>query len=405
LLVSGNTAYYPIRYNHRLAYVKASDVTVTDPAVPPAGTLKPVTPTRIMDTRNGTGVPKAKVGAGGTVTLQVTGKAGVPISGVTGVIMNVTATNATATSYVTVYPNGTTRTSASNLNFPAGKTFPNLVTVPVTNGKVNFYNRAGSVDLIADITGYYTSDASGSKLTSITTTRIMDTRNGTGVPQAKVGAGGTVTLQVTGKAGVPTSGVTAVVMNVTATRATKASYVTVYPHGTTRTSASNLNFWANETFPNLVVVPVTDGKITFYNNAGTVDLIADISGYFSATGSAEHNAGPVRVMDTRNGTGVRKGTVGADTTVTLTVGGHNGVPVDATAVVLNVTAVQPTTTSYVTVYPNGVSRPTPASNLNFTEGKTIPNLVVVPVTNGEINFYNRAGTVDLIADLAGYFTE
>ncbi|MCX4860847.1 N-acetylmuramoyl-L-alanine amidase [Streptomyces canus] len=404
LLVSGNTTYYPIRYNHRLAYVKASDVTVTDPVVPPTGTLKPVTPTRIMDTRNGTGVTKAKVGADGTVTLQVTGKAGVPTSGVTGVIMNVTATNATATSYVTVYPNGSARTSASNLNFPAGKTFPNLVTVPVTNGKVNFYNHAGSVDLIADITGYYTSDGSGSKLTSITPTRLMDTRNGTGVPKAKVGPAGTVSLQVAGKAGLPTSGVTAVVMNVTATRATKSSYVTVYPDGTTRTSASNLNFWANETFPNLVVVPVVNGKLDFYNYAGDVDLIADISGYFTATGSVEHNAGPVRIMDTRDGTGVRKGTVGADTTVTLTVGGHNGVPVDATAVVLNVTAARPTTTSYVTVYPNGVSRPNPASNLNFTEGKTIPNLVVVPVTNGKINFYNNAGNVDLIADLAGYFT-
>ncbi|MEV0742704.1 peptidoglycan recognition family protein [Streptomyces sp. NPDC050549] len=404
VLVSGNTTYYPIRYNHRIAYVKASDVTLTDPVVPPTGTFKPVTPTRIMDTRNGTGVTRAKVGPDSTVTLQVTGKVGVPTSGVTGVIMNVTATNATTSSYVTVYPNGTTRTSASNLNFPAGKTFPNLVTVPVTNGKVNFYNRAGSVDLIADITGYYTSDGSGSKLTSITPTRLMDTRNGTGVPQAKVGPGGTVTLQVAGKAGLPTSGVTAVVMNVTATRATKSSYVTVYPDGTTRTSASNLNFWANETFPNLVVVPVTNGKVDFYNNAGSVDLIADITGYFSATGSVEHNAGPVRVMDTRNGTGVRQGTVGADATVTLTVGGHNGVPVNATAVVLNVTAVNPTTTSYVTVYPNGVSRPNPGSNLNFTAGKTIPNLVVVPITNGKINFYNHAGNVDLIADLAGYFT-
>ncbi|MFF3193409.1 N-acetylmuramoyl-L-alanine amidase [Streptomyces misionensis] len=404
LVVSGDTTYYPIRYNHRLAYVKASDVRVTDPVVPPTGTLKPVTPTRLMDTRNGTGVAKAKVGANGTVTLQVTGKAGVPTTGVTGVVVNVTATNATATSYVTVYPDGTTRTSASNLNFPAGKTFPNLVTVPVVNGKVDFFNRAGSVDLIADITGYYTSDGSGSKLTSVTPTRLMDTRDGTGVPKAKVGPGGTVGLQVAGKAGLPASGVTAVVMNVTATRGTQASYVTVYPDGTTRTSASNLNFWANETFPNLVVVPVVNGKVDFYNNAGSVDLIADISGYFSATGSVEHNAGPVRVMDTRDGTGVRKGTVGADSTVTLTVGGHNGVPVDATAVVLNVTAVRPTTTSYVTVYPDGVPRPTPASSLNFTAGETIPNLVVVPVTNGKVDLYNHAGNVDLIADLAGYFT-
>ncbi|MEU9283001.1 hypothetical protein AB0D61_50860, partial [Streptomyces sp. NPDC048341] len=404
LLVSGNTAYYPIRYNHRLAYVKASDVTVTDPVVPPAGTLKPVTPTRIMDTRNGTGVTKAKVGAGGTVSLQVTGKAGMPTSGVTAVVMNVTATNATAASHVIVYPDGVARPNVSNLNFSAGENFPNLVVVPVTNGKVDFYNASGTVDLLADITGFYTSDGSGSKLTGVTPTRIMDTRNGTGVTKAKVGAGGTVSLQVTGKAGMPTSGVTAVVMNVTATNATAASHVIVYPDGVARPNVSNLNFSAGENFPNLVVVPVTNGKVDFYNASGTVDLLADITGYFSATGSVEHNAGPVRVMDTRDGTGVRKGTVGAGGTVTLTVGGHNGVPVDATAVVMNVTATNATAASHVIVYPDGVARPN-VSNLNFSAGENFPNLVVVPVTNGKVDFYNASGNVNLIADLTGYFTK
>jgi hypothetical protein len=403
VLVKGDTTYYPIRYNHRIAYVKASDVTVTQPVVPPTGTLKPLTPTRLMDTRDGTGVRKGTVGAAGTVSLQVTGKAGVPTDGVTGVVMNVTAVNPTKASHVIVYPDGTTRPDVSNLNFSAGENFPNLVTVPVVDGKVDFYNASGNVDLLADITGYYTSDGSGSKLTGLPPTRIMDTRNGTGVAKAKVGAGGTVSLQVAGKAGVPDSGVTAVVMNVTATDATAASHVIVYPDGLSRPNVSNLNFTAGENFPNLVIVPVTNGKVDFYNASGSVDLIADISGYFSASGSVEHNAGPVRVMDTRDGTGVRKGKVGAGGTVTLTVGGHNGVPVNATAVVLNVTAANPTTASHVIVYPAGVSRPN-ASNLNFTAGENFPNLVIVPVTNGTVSFYNASGNVDLIADLDGYFT-
>jgi hypothetical protein len=58
---------------------------------------------------------------------------------------------------VAVYPNGTTRTSASNLNLVTGQTAPNLVVVPVINGKVSFYNNAGSVNLIADVAGYYVS--------------------------------------------------------------------------------------------------------------------------------------------------------------------------------------------------------------------------------------------------------
>ncbi|MFJ9792158.1 hypothetical protein, partial [Streptomyces globosus] len=69
--------------------------------------------------------------------------------------------------------------------------------------------------------------------------------------------------------------------NVTATNPTDASFVSVYPSGTARTSASNLNFTAGLTIPNLVVVPVVDGKVNFYNNSGRVDLIADITGYFA----------------------------------------------------------------------------------------------------------------------------
>ncbi|MET9438128.1 hypothetical protein [Streptomyces sp. NPDC006551] len=391
-----------------LAYDKEyprGSFTVTPPTTGP-GTYKPITPTRLMDTRSGLGVPKGKVGPGGTVTLQVTGKAGIPAAGVTAVVLNVTATGPTSGSFVSVYPDGTTRTSASNLNFTAGQTIPNLVVVPVVNGKVSFYNRAGSVDLLADVAGYYTTDGTGSTYEPITPTRLMDTRSGLGVPKAKVGAAGTVTLQVTGKAGIPTAGVTAVVLNVTATGPTAGSFVSVYPDGTTRTSASNLNFTAGKTIPNLVVVPVVNGRVSFYNHAGTVDLLADVAGYYTTdgTGSTYEPITPSRLMDTRSGLGVPKAKVGPGGIVTLQVAGKPGIPATGvTAVVLNVTATGPTAASFVSVYPDGTTR-TSASNLNFVAGETIPNLVVVPVVNGKVSFYNRAGTVDLLADVAGYYT-
>ncbi|WP_369778085.1 hypothetical protein [Streptomyces sp. R33] len=387
------------------AYARGT-LTVTPPPVSGLGTYKPVTPTRLMDTRSGLGVPKAKVGQGGTATLQVTGTAGIPAAGVTAVVLNVTATDPTTDSFVSVYPDGTTRTSASNLNFTAGQTIPNLVIVPVVNGKVSFYNNAGSVDLIADIAGYYTTDGTGSTYKPITPTRLMDTRSGLGVPKAKVGQGGTATLQVTGTAGIPAAGVTAVVLNVTATDPSDASYVSVYPNGTARTSASNLNVTAGQTIPNLVIVPVVNGKVSFYNNAGSVDLIADIAGYYTTdgTGSTYKPITPTRLMDTRSGQGVPKAKVGQGGTVTLQATGTAGIPATGvTALVLNVTATEPTTGSYVSVYPNGTTR-TSASNLNFTAGQTIPNLVIVPVVNGKVSFYNNAGSVDLIADIAGYYT-
>ncbi|WP_327175922.1 N-acetylmuramoyl-L-alanine amidase [Streptomyces sp. NBC_01335] len=396
---------------HKLA-VRAhhqSGATTTTAAVnvnvPAPKTFVPLTPQRVMDTRAGLGVPKAKVGAAGVVTLQVTGTNGVPSTGVGAVVLNVTATTSTAVSYISVYPDGTTRTSASNLNVVEGLTVPNLVIVPVVNGKVDFYNNAGSVNLIADITGYFSTGGEGSTHVNLGPKRVMDTREGLGVPKAQVGPAGVVTLQVAGVNGVPATGVTAVVLNVTATHVSATSFVSVYPDGTTRTSASNLNVVKGQTVPNLVIVPVVNGKVSFYNNAGSVDLIADITGYFSTggEGSTHVNLGPKRVMDTREGLGVPKAQVGPAGVVTLQVAGVNGVPATGvTAVVLNVTATHVSATSFVSVYPDGTTR-TSASNLNVVKGQTVPNLVIVPVVNGKVSFYNNAGTVDLIADVTGYF--
>ncbi|MEU9142705.1 peptidoglycan recognition protein [Streptomyces sp. NPDC048349] len=363
----------------------------------------PLSPKRLMDTRTGLGVAAGPVGAGGVVTLPVAAATG---GTPTAVVLNVTATNPTEPSFVSVYPGGTTRSSASNLNFTPGQTIPNLVVVPVINGTVSFYNNQGTVDLIADITGYFTSNGEGATQTNFGPKRLMDTRTGTGVPAGPVGTGGVVTLPVAGVDGIPATGVKAVVLNVTATNPTQPSFVSVYPSGTPRSSASNLNFTPGQTIPNLVVVPVVDGKVSFYNNQGTVDLIADITGYFSdsATGAMHANFGPKRLMDTRAGLGVRQGPVAGGSVVTLPVAGVGGIPATGVkAVVLNVTATNPTEASFVSVYPSGTTRSS-ASNLNFTRGLTIPNLVVVPVVDGKVSFYNNSGSVDLIADITGYFS-
>jgi uncharacterized membrane protein len=238
-------------------------------------------PVRILDTRNGTGGYSAPVGAGQTISVPVAGVDGVPSSGVTAVVLNVTAVGPTAASFVTVYADGQARPGTSNLDFAAGQTIANLVVVPVgADGKVDFYNSKGSVNLLADLAGYYTTSG-GSWLDTAGPVRILDTRYGTGGYSAPVGAGQTISLPVTGVDGVPSSGVTAVVLNVTAVGPTAASFVTVYPDGQARPDTSNLDFAKGETIPNLVVVPVgADGKVDFYNDAGSVNLLADLAGYF-----------------------------------------------------------------------------------------------------------------------------
>ncbi|MET9952983.1 hypothetical protein ABZ135_15710 [Streptomyces sp. NPDC006339] len=372
--------------------------TVTSAATDGRGMFHAMPPTRLMNTMAGVGAPRAKLGPGKSVTLQITGRSGIPARGVTAVVMNVTAVAPTATGYVSVFPAGTVRPATSNLNFTAGRTIPNLVMVPVSaDGKVTFYNHSGSVDLLADVSGYYLTDGTGATYKPVGPVRVMNTMAGLGAPKAKLGAGKTVTLQVTGRSGIPATRVTAVVMNVTAVAPTAAGYVSVFPAGTTRPATSNLNFTAGRTIPNLVVVPVSaDGKVTFYNHSGSVDLLADVAGYYTTdgTGSALQPMNPTRLMNT---------SVGPGRTVTLPIAGSSGIPATGvTAVVMNVTAVAPTAAGYVSVFPDGAPRPA-TSNLNFTAGTTIPNLVVVPVVNGKVSFYNHAGTVGLLADVAGYY--
>ena len=116
---------------------------------------------------------------------------------------------------------------------------------------------------------------------------------------------------------------------------------------------------------------------------------------------------PARVLDTRFGNGAPVAPVGAGGVLNLQVtgrGGPSNVPSTASAVVLNVTVVNPTDSSYVTVWPTGGSQPPLASNLNFVAGEVIANLVVVKVgAGGQVSLYNNTGSTDLIADVVGYF--
>ncbi len=245
-----------------------------------AGQEVALTPARITDTRSGSGLPNAgsTLAAGGTLDVQVTGAGGVPGAGVSAAILNVTATNTTAASFMTVWPVGDTRPTASNLNWVAGQTVPNRVIAPVgTGGKVSVYNSVGGADVIVDVTGYFTdSTASGALFVPQVPHRILDTRF-----HAALGPGGIFTLPIAGNSGVPSTA-TAVILNVTATNTTAGSFLTVYPSTATRPTASDLNWKAGVTVPNLVVATLgATGAVTFYNQAGSTDVVVDLFGYFN----------------------------------------------------------------------------------------------------------------------------
>ena len=75
-------------------------------------------------------------------------------------------------------------------------------------------------------------------------------------------------------------GVRSVLLNVTAAAPTNTSWLTVYPNSVP--NASNLNFVATQTIPNLVLAQVNaQGKVKIYNNLGTVDVLADVVAWFN----------------------------------------------------------------------------------------------------------------------------
>jgi hypothetical protein len=372
----------------------------------------PMPPVRVLDTRNGTGVGKAKLGPNGTLTLHLTGTQGVPTTGVSAVVLNLTVTNATAGGYLSATPAGQPIGSASAVNFVAGQTVPNLVTVPVGAGgaiTIENHNAAGTVDVVADLDGYYLFGLDQLRsqyqgfLVPVTPKRLLDTRNGTGAPKAALGPNSSLALQINGPGG-SVNGATAVVLNVTITHSTAGGYLSVRPDGTPLPTATNLNFTAGETVSNAVIVQVPNGgKIDFYNLAGTVDVIADIEGYYTSSGASFLPLTPTRVLDTRNGTGVPTGKIGPNAQAVLTAAGAGGIPTDAQAVTLNVTATNSTTGGYITVHADGTPLPA-TSTVNFAPSQTVPIQVITQLgTNGKIDFHNLAGTVDVIADVSGYF--
>jgi len=384
-------------------------------AVTPPGGYISLAPSRLLDTGSGVGADQAAVAAYGTIHLQVSGRGGVPDSGVSAVVLNVTVTAPTKAGFLSVYGEGDALPGTSNLNFVAAQTVPNLVIAAVgTDGKVALHNSSGdTVQLVADVSGYYRSGAPtvAGTFGSLSPSRLLDTRTGVGAAKIAVAAGGTVHLQVNGSGGVPASGVSAVALNVTVTEPTKAGIMSVYGDGDALPGTPNLNFVAAQTVPNLVIAAVgIDGKVAFHNGSGgTVQLVADVSGYFrsgaATVAGAFGSLSPSRLLDTRTGVGGAKIAVAAGGTVHLQVNGSGGVPASGvSAVVLNVTVKAPTKAGSMSVYGDGDAVPgTP--NLNFVAAQMVQNLVIAPVgANGNVDLYNNSGgTVQLVADVSGYY--
>jgi hypothetical protein len=393
----------------------------------PTGEFTALTPARVLDTRDGTGRggTTSPLRSASKVDVQITGRGGVPTSGVSAVVLNATVTEPTAGSYLRVWPAGQQEPVVSNLNFSPGQTVPNLVTVAVGDGgKVSVLNAAGTTHVVFDVAGYYASSTGdfGARFVPLHPVRVVDTRDGWGgVPVGALGPGASLGHDLTSPDLLPETGVSAVVLNVTVTEPTGNGYLTVHPDGVPRPLASNLNFVPGQTVPNLVTVRLSDeGAVRFFNAVGSSHVVADLVGFY--TDEVTTNAGrfvpipPARLTDTRT----RGYPVGPEEAVVVDTLLATGVWLptrvwnpDVTAVALNVTATEPTAAGYLTAYPPSCFGVPYSSSVNFAAGQTVPNHVISAVSvrdhlcvfnDGLVDVYNAAGETHVIADMFGYFT-
>jgi RHS repeat-associated protein len=239
-------------------------------------------------------------------------------------------------------------------------------------------------------------------------------------PGEKLSAAGTVTVQVSGNNAIP-AGATAAVFNVTAVGPSARGYLTVYPQDALRPTVSNVNYVSGQTTGNRVIVPLSaSGAITAFSAQAT-NVIVDVSGYFTAangTGDQFSAApAPVRICDTRagnpsslnggatqcNGTANAGSPLQAQSTSVVQVSGLGGVPATATAAVLNVTAIDPSAQTYLSVIP-GPTRP-PTSDLNPAPGSVKAILTVATLSaSGTVSIYNNAGSVNVAIDVLGWYS-
>ncbi len=264
----------------------------------------------------------------------------------------------------------------------------------------------------------------------VTPTRIYDSRPGGDTN--RLGPGEQRTITVTGPTlaapanAMPVDGVAAVVLNVTTANTTADSHLTIWPTGLPPPPTSTLNWTAGAVTANLATVttdPAT-GTISVRNNNGFTHLILDIAGWYDTgttdpnplivpptptlcpCGDALHPVTPTRIFDTRNGTGTSAAAIAQgqtrDAQIAGTVTPTATVPSNATAAVINLTGINPTTDTHLTAWPKGTSTPT-VSNVNVTGNRIAANLAIVPIgTDGKITIRNNTGQIHVIVDIVAY---
>lgn len=248
------------------------------------GGFVPITPTRLVGTNTGIGLPQAKLNGGTVYNAQIAGQANIPADA-TAVFANVRILNASVS--------GSFKTGASGTSVGTGVTAINDNAADVyddsgmsiklgSGGKVGLYVSSGTADVILDVQGYFTAGTTGGGYTPLSNTRFFDSRDSTALT-----AGATREVPVAGLAGVPNDDtVGSVAMTVSAANWTGTGSVTIDNPDIGSDGTSNIAFkapFAHDGDSSTSIVELSgDGTIEITNNSsGSVDILLSAQGWFA----------------------------------------------------------------------------------------------------------------------------
>ena len=380
-------------------------------------TYHPVSPIRLLDTRSGNGL-SGKLTAGVPRTFEITGRGGpsnIP-TGATAVTANVTIVNSSAASSVYLGPAEIANPPSATINFNRNDVtaYGSTISISATGTmSLTYMATSGTTDLVIDVAGYFAPDATGDTYHTMTPVRLLDTRTGNGQKvKSKLKANVPFTFTIRGHGGVPKEAV-AVTGNVTAANATAGWAVYIGPKAIVKPSVSTLNFAKGQTRANSVTVSLSSGgtlSATFLSSGrNTVDLVFDVTGYFTADTSGAKFvplATPTYLLDTRTGSGLT-GKPTANSPRTIPVRGFAVVPANATAITGIVSVYNQSSSWAVFLGPDPTPKPS-VSNLNFLKTDNCANgfAVALNKTNGSLSvtYMGPAGaTTDVVIVVTGYF--
>ena len=358
--------------------------------------FEPVAPFRLVDSRSRKGTTRLRAG-------RIT-EIAVAAQDIAAVSANFTVVDPDGFGYLTAYNCTADRPEVSTLTYRPGDVIANQAVVPLEAGKMCLFSLV-STDVVVDVNGFFHEEAN-SLFTPSTPKRLFDSR-GTG--QRRLGADEEHVLDVAGPGLAAPAGSTSVSLNVTVDQPVGPGFLRVYPCGSKAGGEiSNVNYTALDSRPNSVVVPVDDGGRICLRSLVATDVIVDYTGYFSPDAGLDFQPlDPIRLFDSRSSrpafNSVTDGKrVGSGQVVELQIAGTLGVPDDATAVSVNLTATEALAGSFLTAYPCGKRPATSTVNI-FPAQTAAANGAMVKLSDaGQLCVYTLA-PVHLLVDINGVY--